>query len=169
MATENVQLTFAQRMQILKSKVSQTTWKHEPFLSGENAGKFVGVKDNGKFYLLVSATNLKGGNNSTRKAVLNIDPEATGLTPDMFETQLSEADTKSLIESLFGAKAKIVVKESFTPMWETQEPAQDKNGNIVIKAGAPVYSQTLIADANSNDELVNANSLTATHVAEDTL
>lgn len=162
-------LTFAQRMQILKNKVANTTWQHTPFKSGEFAGKFVGVKPNGKFYIGITSKVLKGGNMVPRFANLNIDPEATGLTPDMFETQLSEADTKSLIESLFGAKAKIVVKESFTPMWETQEPTQDKNGNVVIKAGMPVYSQTLISDANDSDSLVNANNVTAPVLAEDTL
>lgn len=161
------ELTFAQRISQLKAKVSTTTWKHEQFLTGANAGAFVGVKESGKFYLLVSATNLKGGNNSTRKAILNIDPEATGLTPDMFQEQLSEADTKSMIESLFGIKAKIVVRESFTPMWETQEPAQDKNGNVLLKGGVPVFSQTVIADANAVDELVHANNV-STALAEDT-
>ena len=162
------ELTFAQKIAQLKSKVATTTWKHEQFLTGTNAGAFVGVKDNGKFYILVSATNLKGGNNSTRKAILNIDSIATGLTPDMFENQLSEADTKSLIESLFGVKAKIIVIESFTPQWETQEPSLDKNGNVLLKGGVPVFSQTQISDNNAVDVLVNASVVQSSAIAEDT-
>jgi hypothetical protein len=162
------ELTFAQRISQLKAKVSTTTWKHEQFLTGANAGAFVGVKESGKFYLLVSATNLKGGNNSTRKAILNIDPEATGLTPDMFQEQLSEADTKSMIESLFGVKAKIILIESLTPQWEGQEPSLDKNGNVLMKNGMPLFVQTQISDANAVDVLVNANNVSPTVLAEDT-
>lgn len=162
------ELTFAQKIAQLKSKVATTSWKHEQFLTGANAGAFVGIKENGKFYLLVSATNLKGGNNSTRKAILNIDPEATGLASDMFTEQLSEADTKALIESLFGIKAKIILIESLTPQWEGQEPSLDKNGNILMKNGLPIYVQTQIADTNAVDVLVNANSVQSTAIAEDT-
>lgn len=162
------ELTFTQKIAQLKSKVASTSWKHEQFLTGANAGAFVGVKENGKFYILVSATNLKGGNNSTRKAILNIDPIATGLTPDMFTEQLSEADTKSLIESLFGVKAKIILIESFTPQWEGQEPSLDKNGNILMKAGMPLFVQTQIADANATDVLANANEVSNQAIAEDT-
>jgi len=162
------ELTFTQKIAQLKSKVASTSWKHEQFLTGANAGAFVGVKENGKFYILVSATNLKGGNNSTRKAILNIDPEATGLTPDMFETQLSEADTKALIESLFGVKAKIILIESFTPQWETQEPSLDKNGNVLMKNGMPLFVQTQIASSDASDVLANANSVQSENIAEDT-
>lgn len=159
--------SFAQKVAQLKSKVSNTNWKHEQFIGGANAGAFVGTKDNGKFFILVSATKLVGGNNATRKAILGIDPQATGLTPDMFQSKLSNEETKALIESLFGAKAKIILVENISPMWENQQPSIDKNGEIFLKGGLPIYRQTRIEGAESADIILDEAKIKTTSFAEE--
>jgi|APGre2960657404_1045060.scaffolds.fasta_scaffold117565_1 hypothetical protein len=167
-ATTTTNLTFEQRIAQLKSKVATTSWEHTAFKSGAFAGSFVGVKQSGKFYIGVTATVLKGGNKQTRFANLNIDPEATGLLASDFDNQMDSAKLKSIIEMLYGPKAKIIVVESLTPQYSTHTQALDKDNNEVFRNGMPLYVQTQIADANASDVLVNANSVQSTALAEDT-
>lgn len=168
MAEATTTLSFEQRIAQLKSKVSTTTWEHTAFKSGAFAGAFVGVKESGKFYIGVTATTLKGGQAQKRFANLNIDPEATGLLASDFNNQIDDAKLKGIIEMLYGPKAKIIVVESLTPQYPNHKQALDKDSNAVFRNGLPLYSQTIIADANAVDVLVNANSVQSTAIAEDT-
>jgi hypothetical protein len=168
MATATTTLSFEQRIAQLKTKVSTTTWEHTAFKSGAFAGSFVGIKDSGKFYIGVTSYTLKGGQVQRRFANLNIDPEATGLLASDFNSQMDSTKLKSIIEMLYGAKAKIIVLESLTPQYPSHKQALDKDNNEVFRNGLPLYSQTIIADANAVDVLVNANNVAPASLAEDT-
>jgi len=140
-------------LKIKKATAVATTFDHVAFASGENAGKFVGVKENGKFYVLIEATTRRGADFQKRKAVLNINPEI-GLSPEDFEAGLSGEETTELINSLFGKGAKIVLEESFVPQYEGQEPGLDKNGDVLMKFNVPVYRSTRLAEVTAVDVLV---------------
>ena len=168
MAEATTTFSFEQRIAQLKNKVSTTTWEHTAFKSGAFAGSFVGIKESGKFYIGVTASTLKGGQEQKRFANLTIDPKATGLLASDFDTQTSSEKIKSIIEMLYGPKAKIIVVESLTPQYPNHKQALDKDNNAVFRNGLPLYSQTIIADADSKDVLVNANNVQSTAIAEDT-
>lgn len=162
-------LSLEQRMAALRIKASQVTWEHTAFKTGDFAGAFVGIRENGKFYIGVTAKVMKGGNEVSRFANFTIDPIATGLMPEDFSRQWSAKELADLITMLHGPKAKIVVKEYTTPQWGTHKQALDKDGNLVFKGGMPIYSKTEISDVNDFDVIINANNVMATSsVAEDT-
>lgn len=161
-------LSFEQRIAQLKSKVSTTNWEHTAFKSGAFAGEFVGIKKSGKFYIGVTATTLKGGQSIKRFANLNIDPEATGLLASDFSSQVDSLKLKGIIENLYGPKAKIIIVESLTPQYPDHKQALDKDNNAVFRNGLPLYSQTIITDANAVDVLVNASVVQSSAIAEDT-